>query len=61
MQILRQLPLSYHNIVDVITKTEPFPSFLEEKNMLLIYVTCEEYTDPLVDAPSPPPQLSTQV
>ncbi|XP_023771233.1 uncharacterized protein LOC111919912 [Lactuca sativa] len=27
MQILRQLPSSYHNIVDVITNTKPFPYF----------------------------------
>lgn len=31
MQILRQLPPSYHSIVDVITNTKPFPSFLEAK------------------------------
>lgn len=27
MQILRQLPASYHSIVDVITNTKPFPTF----------------------------------
>ena len=31
MQILRQLSAPYHIIVDVITNTNPFPSFLEAK------------------------------
>ncbi|CAI9278900.1 unnamed protein product [Lactuca saligna] len=51
MQILRQLAPSYHIIFDVTTNTEPFPPFLEEKNMLLMYETSEESTDPLVDVP----------
>ncbi|KAJ9558152.1 hypothetical protein OSB04_012766 [Centaurea solstitialis] len=50
MQILRQLPPSYHSIVDVITNTKPFPSFLEAKNMLLLHESREEsiqsHTDP---------------
>ncbi|KAJ9565991.1 LOW QUALITY PROTEIN: hypothetical protein OSB04_001957 [Centaurea solstitialis] len=42
MQILRQLPPSYHSIVDVITNTKPFPSFLEVKNMLLLHESREQ-------------------
>ncbi|KAJ9562193.1 hypothetical protein OSB04_007353 [Centaurea solstitialis] len=51
MQILRQLPPSYHSIVDVITNTKPFPSFLEAKNMLLLHESREESTEPLPDIP----------
>lgn len=41
MQILRQLPPSYHSIVDVITNTKSLPSFLEVKNMLLLHESHE--------------------
>ncbi|KAJ9560701.1 hypothetical protein OSB04_005861 [Centaurea solstitialis] len=51
MQILRQLPLSYHSIVDVITNTKPFPSFLEAKNMLLLHASREESLEPHTDPP----------
>lgn len=45
MQILRQLPPSYHNIVDVITNTKPYLSFLEAKNMLLLHESREVSTE----------------
>ncbi|KAJ9563458.1 hypothetical protein OSB04_008618 [Centaurea solstitialis] len=51
MQILRQLPPSYHSIVDVITNTKPFPSFLEAKNMLLLHESREESVEPHIDTP----------
>ncbi|KAJ9539514.1 hypothetical protein OSB04_032247 [Centaurea solstitialis] len=51
MQILRQLPPSYHSIVDVITNTKPFPSFLEAKNMLLLHESREESFEPHTDTP----------
>ncbi|KAJ9566010.1 hypothetical protein OSB04_001976 [Centaurea solstitialis] len=51
MQILRQLPPSYHSIVDVITNTKPFPSFLEAKNMLLLHESREESVEPHTDTP----------
>ncbi|KAJ9565039.1 hypothetical protein OSB04_001005 [Centaurea solstitialis] len=51
MQILRQLPPSYHSIVDVITNTKPFPSFLEGKNMLLLHESREESVEPHIDTP----------
>lgn len=51
MQILRQLPPSYHIIVDVITNRKLFPSFLKAKNMLLIHESHEENTKPLGDLP----------
>ncbi|KAJ9546692.1 hypothetical protein OSB04_019235 [Centaurea solstitialis] len=51
MQILRQLPPSYHSIVDVITNTKPFPSFLEVKNMLLLHESREESVEPHTDTP----------
>ncbi|KAJ9540269.1 hypothetical protein OSB04_026775 [Centaurea solstitialis] len=51
MQILRQLPPSYHSIVDVITNTKPFPSFLEAKNMLLLHESREESVEPHADTP----------
>lgn len=35
MQISCNLPHSYHNIVDVITNRQPFPSFPEAQNMLI--------------------------
>ena len=50
MQILCQLPPSYHSIVDVITNTKPFPSFLEAKDMLLIHESREESIDYTGDA-----------
>lgn len=49
MQILRQLPPSYHNIVDLITNTKPFASFLEAKNMLLLHEAREETLDVTLD------------
>ncbi|KAL4562284.1 hypothetical protein LXL04_034484 [Taraxacum kok-saghyz] len=49
MQILRGLPSSYHSIVDVITNTKPFPSFLEAKNMLLLHENREDTNDTLQD------------
>lgn len=49
MQILRGLPPSYHSIVDVITNTKPFPSFLETKNMLLVHETREDNHDQMLD------------
>ncbi|KAJ9536095.1 hypothetical protein OSB04_un000733 [Centaurea solstitialis] len=51
MQILRQLPPSYHSIVDVITNTKPFPSFLEAKNMLLLHESREESIESHPDPP----------
>ncbi|KAJ9549163.1 hypothetical protein OSB04_021706 [Centaurea solstitialis] len=51
MQILRQLPPSYNSIVDVITNTKPFPSFLEAKNMLLLHESREESVEPHNDTP----------
>ncbi|KAJ9543614.1 hypothetical protein OSB04_023321 [Centaurea solstitialis] len=51
MQILRQLPPSYHSIVDVITNTKPFPSFLEAKNMLLLHESRNESIKPYPDTP----------
>ncbi|KAJ9556825.1 hypothetical protein OSB04_011439 [Centaurea solstitialis] len=51
MQILRQLPPSYHSIVDVITNTKPFPSFLEAKNTLLLHESREESIEPHTDMP----------
>lgn len=42
MKILCYLPPSYNNIVDVITNTKPFMSFLEANNMLLINKSHEE-------------------
>ncbi|KAJ9551722.1 hypothetical protein OSB04_015767 [Centaurea solstitialis] len=51
MQILRQLPPSYHSIVDVITNTKPFPSFLEAKNMLLLHESREESVEPHTETP----------
>ncbi|KAJ9563615.1 hypothetical protein OSB04_008775 [Centaurea solstitialis] len=51
MQILRQLPPSYHSIVDVITNTKPFPSFLEAKNMLLLHESREESIESHTDPP----------
>ena len=50
MQILRQLPPSYRSIVDVITDTKPFPSFLDAKNMLLLHESRKEATDPTGDS-----------
>ena len=52
MQILRQLPPSYHSIVDVITNTKLLPSFLEAKNMLLLHESREESTEPHPDTPT---------
>ncbi|KAJ9556167.1 hypothetical protein OSB04_010781 [Centaurea solstitialis] len=51
MQILRQLPPSYHSIVDVITNTKNFPSFLEAKNMLLLHESREESIESHTDPP----------
>ncbi|KAI3722068.1 hypothetical protein L2E82_33093 [Cichorium intybus] len=42
MQILCGLPPSYQSIVDVITNTKPFPTFMEAKNMLLLHENREE-------------------
>lgn len=50
MQILRQLPPSYHSLVDVITNTKPFPSFLEAKNMLLLHESREASTESSLDS-----------
>ncbi|XP_023762277.1 uncharacterized protein LOC111910675 [Lactuca sativa] len=51
MQILRQLPPSYHNIMDVITNTKPFLTFLEAKNMLLLHESREANSDSTTEAP----------
>ncbi|KAJ9565668.1 hypothetical protein OSB04_001634 [Centaurea solstitialis] len=51
MQILCQLPPFYHSIVDVITNTKPFPSFLEAKNMLLLHESRNESIKPHPDTP----------
>lgn len=53
MQILRQLPAFYHNIVDVITNTKPLPSFLETKDMLLLHEAREENMDAMLDSSNP--------
>ena len=42
MEILGHLPPFYHNIVDVITNTKTFPSFLESKSMFLIHESRKE-------------------
>lgn len=55
MQILQQIPPCYHTIVDVITNTKPFPSFLEAKNMLLVYESREEFIGPWGGAYHPCP------
>ncbi|KAJ9553498.1 hypothetical protein OSB04_017543, partial [Centaurea solstitialis] len=46
LQILQHLPPSYQSLVDVITHTKPFPSFLEAKNMLLLHESREDQPDP---------------
>ncbi|XP_076936081.1 uncharacterized protein LOC143603039 [Bidens hawaiensis] len=47
MQILRQLPSpGYTAIVDVITNKEPFPTFLEAKNMLLYHESRDGLSNP---------------
>lgn len=50
MQILRQLPPSYHSLVDVITNSKPFPSFLEAKNMLLLHKSREAASESTIDS-----------
>ena len=52
MQILRGLPPSYQSIVDVITNTKPFPSFLEAKNMLLLHESREDTQEQILDTPN---------
>ncbi|KAJ9567352.1 hypothetical protein OSB04_003318 [Centaurea solstitialis] len=49
LQILQHLPPSYQSLVDVITHTNPFPSFLEAKNMLLLHESREDQPDPTTD------------
>ncbi|KAJ9544041.1 hypothetical protein OSB04_023748 [Centaurea solstitialis] len=49
LQILQHLPPSYQSLVDVITHTKPFPSFLEAKNMLLLHESREDQPDPTAD------------
>lgn len=50
MQILRQLPPSYHSIVDMITNTKPLPSFVEAKNILILHEARKQSIDPTSDA-----------
>ncbi|CAI9284038.1 unnamed protein product [Lactuca saligna] len=50
VQILRQLPPSYHIIINVLTNTNPFPSFHEAKNMLHLHESHEESTEATNDA-----------
>ncbi|CAI9291230.1 unnamed protein product [Lactuca saligna] len=50
MQILHQLPPSYHIILDIITNIKCFPSFLKAKNMLLLHESREESIDPTSDS-----------
>jgi hypothetical protein len=49
MQILRGLPPSFQSIVDVITNTKPFPSFMEAKNMLLLHDHRDDNNDAMQD------------
>ncbi|KAJ9543586.1 hypothetical protein OSB04_023293 [Centaurea solstitialis] len=49
LQILQHLPPSYQSLVDVITHTKPFPSFLKDKNMLLLHESREDKPDPTAD------------
>lgn len=51
MQILHQLPPSYHSIVDVITNMKPLPSFLVAKNMILLHESREVASDATFDLP----------
>lgn len=41
---------SYQSIVDVITNTNLFSSFMEAKNMLLLHWNCDENHDPMLDS-----------
>lgn len=50
MQILCQLPPSYHCIVDFITNTKLLPSFLEAKNMLLLHEEHKENVGYMFDS-----------
>lgn len=49
LQILQNLPPSYQSLVDVITHTKPFPTFLEAKNMLLLHESREDQPEPTTD------------
>lgn len=49
MQILWQFPHLYHSIVDEVTNTKPFPTFLEAKNMLLLHESREATSDSILD------------
>lgn len=49
MQILRNLPPSYQSMVDVITHRQPFPSFLEAKDMLLLHESRADTIELVVD------------
>lgn len=49
MQILRQLSAPYHIIVDVITNTKAFPSFLQANNIFLLHEPCAESPEIALD------------
>lgn len=58
MQILQKLPPSYQSIIDVITHSKPFPTFLEAKNMLLLHESRAENVESSPDSfPSSSPAL----
>nr|GEY96078.1 hypothetical protein [Tanacetum cinerariifolium] len=46
MKILRLLPSSYNSMKDIITNTKPFPTFVNARNMLLLHVSRDEYSEP---------------
>ncbi|CAI9259844.1 unnamed protein product [Lactuca saligna] len=60
IQILRGPPSSYQSIIDVVTNTNPFPTFLQSKNMLLVHEGREDNPDDVVD-PIPSPTLYSSV
>lgn len=49
MQILWQLPSSYHSIVDVITDKKSFPSLIEAKNIFFLHEFREAAFDSIID------------
>nr|GEU35882.1 hypothetical protein [Tanacetum cinerariifolium] len=46
IQILRQLPSSYNSMKDIITNTQPFPTFVNARNMLLLHESRDEHSEP---------------
>ncbi|GKD83517.1 hypothetical protein Tco_1350356 [Tanacetum coccineum] len=54
LQILRNLPASCHSIVNVITNTKPFPSFLDVGNTLLLHESREDNSKDTTDVVASP-------